>query len=96
MDVLPGDGTDFRAEFEFKTPRPSNHAQNDKTSIGGITIGFDILSTFIFLYYHISIYLFSFPVTYLEGLLFSWPLPCLSSLLDFLFLDPAGKTAVIV
>ena len=31
-----------------------------------------------------------------EGLLFSWPWPCLSSLLDFLFLNPLGKTVAIV
>ena len=37
-----------------------------------------------------------FPSTYVEGLLFSWPRPCLSSLLDFLFLDTPGKTAAIV
>ena len=31
-----------------------------------------------------------------EGLLFSWPWPCLSSLLDLLFLDPLGKTAAVL
>ena len=30
------------------------------------------------------------------GLLFSWPWPCLSSLLDFLIVDPLGKTVTIV
>ena len=40
--------------------------------------------------------LFLFPQYNVEGLLLSWPSSCLSSLLDFLFLDPLGKTAAIV
>ena len=39
---------------------------------------------------------FVFPSTYVEGLVFSWPWPCLLSLLDFLFLDHLGKAAAIV
>ena len=37
----------------------------------------------------LSTLLLPFPpnIINVEGLLFSWPLPCLSSLLDFLFLD---------
>ena len=44
--------------------------------------------------YMISIYLL--PQHNVEGLLFSWPWPCLSSLLDFPFLDPLRKTAAVV
>ena len=33
-----------------------------------------------------------FPQHNVEGFLFSWLWPCLSSLLNFLFLDPPGKT----
>ena len=43
-----------------------------------------------------KIFLILFPQLNVVGLLFSWPWPCLSSLLDFLFLDPLGKTAAIV
>ena len=38
----------------------------------------------------------SFPQHNVEGLLFSWPWTCLSSLLNFLFLNPLGKTAAVV
>ena len=41
------------------------------------------------MYIHISV--FFFPQHNVEGLLFSWLWPCLSSLLDFLFWDPLGK-----
>ena len=39
---------------------------------------------------------YTFPLAYVAGLIFSWPISCLSSLLDFLFLNPFGKTVAIV
>ena len=46
--------------------------------------------TYICIYIYICFFVFS--STCVEGLLSSWPRPCLSSLLDFLFSDPAVKT----
>ena len=43
-----------------------------------------------------SIVRFLAPSTYVEGFLFSWPRSCLSSFVDFIFLEPLGKTATIV
>ena len=44
---------------------------------------------------HISSMVY-FPQHNVEGLLLSWSWPCSSSLLDFLFLAPLGKTAAVV
>ena len=40
--------------------------------------------------------MFFSPQHNVEGLLFSWSLSCLSSLLDFLFVGPLGETAVVL
>ena len=46
------------------------------------------------IFFHMSIFSF-IPSTYVEGLLFFWPWPCPSSLLDFPFSDPAGEFVVV-
>ena len=41
----------------------------------------------VYLYIYIRMFIY-FPSKYVEGLLFSWPSPCLSSLVGFLIFDP--------
>ena len=48
------------------------------------------------IFFYIFTFFTFFPQLNVVGLLFSWPWPCLSSLLDFLFLDPLGETAAVV
>ena len=42
-----------------------------------------------------KVFLVLFPQYNVEGLIFSWAWPCVSSLLDFLFLELPGKTDAI-
>ena len=57
---------------------------------------FFCIYSFLFQYFPTLYVSICFPQHSVEGLLFSWPWACLSSLLDLLFVDPLGKTAAVV
>ena len=86
IDFLLGNGTDLsrRVRIQYSQSLKSSKT-TDKLFVENI-----------FSYFVLFAYFDTFPQHNVEGLLLSWPLPCLSSLSDFLFVYPLGKTAAVV